>query len=222
MISAVFGFGTALIVLAIGAHILPVKETIVLATVMFCAASLIKSWVYFQDIDWRTTAIVTVGCLPFTYLGGTLLFETPPELIRQILGVMILIYVALTSLITLPSFSVKTPTLVIGSAIYGFVSGFIGSGNLIKVILFRELNFAKESFVGIMAATAILVNFVKLATYYKSGLLTPKLYFPSIFLVLGTLLTVLLGKYCLQKFSAKHFGISINVILVASAFALLF
>ena len=226
-LSAIFGFGTALIILAIGPHILPVKETIVLGTIMFAASTVGKSWLFFRYIDWKVAGIVAIGSLPFAYLGAALLSEAPTSLIRQLLGVMILIYVGLTSLNVLSGigaggFVVGTRTLVFGSAVYGFISGLLGSGNLVKVILFRELKFDKEAFVGIMATTAVLSNFVKLSAYYQTGLLSPQLIVPSFFLVTGSLFVAFLGKRYLGKISAEQFELGIKVILVVSALGLFF
>jgi len=61
MASAVFGFGTALIV--IGSHVLPIKEIIVLTTVLFIASTLTKSIVYGKHIDWKQTSIMSLESL---------------------------------------------------------------------------------------------------------------------------------------------------------------
>ena len=53
LISAVSGFGTALIFLAIGSYLLPVKEAIALSTVLFLASTLTKSFVFGRHIDWK-------------------------------------------------------------------------------------------------------------------------------------------------------------------------
>ena len=53
IISAVFGFGTALIVLAVGSHIIPVKDAIALGTVLFTASTVLKTVLFGKHIDWR-------------------------------------------------------------------------------------------------------------------------------------------------------------------------
>ncbi len=222
LISAVFGFGTALVLLAVGAYILPVKQVIVLATIMFTASNLTKTCIYVRQIDWKVAGIVGLGCLPFAYLGAELLSVAPTGLIRRLLGLMIIAYIILTSYKFLPRFKVGYVTLTLGAGLYGFLSGLLGSGNLIKVILFKELKIEKESFVGVMAATAILVNVIKSFSYFNNGLFTAEMIIPSIGLVMGAFIMVFMGRYYLTRMSSRHFEIGVKFILLVSAIGLLF
>ncbi len=56
LVSAVLGLGTALLLLSVGALVLPIKESIALATVLFLAAGITKSLLFRGTIDWRTAA----------------------------------------------------------------------------------------------------------------------------------------------------------------------
>ena len=114
-----------------------------------------------------------------------------------------------------------TVGLIGGSAAYGFVSGLLGSGNLIKVIIFREMHITKHAFVGTMAATSLLSNTAKLGAYGASDLLSIDLITPIIGLVLGSITAVFIGRRILHDVSAAHFEKGIQVLLAVSAFALL-
>lgn len=221
IVSAVFGFGTALIVLAVGSHILPVKEAIVLGTVLFAASTVFKTVLFGKHVDWKVAGTMAVASLPFAYLGASLLFEVPAELLRRLLGAMILLYIALTVFKMIPRFKIGTTGLIGGSAAYGFVSGLLGSGNLIKAIIFREMNITKQAFVGAMAATSVLSNAAKISAYSASGLLSANQTAPIIGLVLGAITAVLIGRKILHIVSVAHFEKGIQVVLAVSAIALL-
>lgn len=221
IVSAVFGFGTALIVLAVGSHILPVKEAIVLGTVLFAASTIFKTVLFGKHIDWKIAGTMAFASLPFAYLGASLLFNVPAELLRRLLGAMILLYVVLTVFKLIPRFKIGTPGLICGSAAYGFVSGLLGSGNLIKAIIFREMNITKQAFVGAMAATSVLSNAAKISAYSASGLLSSNQTAPIVGLVLGAIAAVLIGQKILHMVSAAHFEKGIQVVLAVSAIALL-
>lgn len=221
LISSVFGFGTALVVLAIGAHILPIKEAIALATVLFAVSTITKTLLFNRYINWKIVGIMSVSSLPFAYLGAVFLGELQPERLKQLLGLMLLLYIALSRLNKLPSFNVGTSTLIMGSAAYGFVSGLLGSGNIIKVVIFREIKIEKQAFVGAMAATSVLANLAKLSAYTQINLLTKDLYFPIIGLSIASFLAALTGKYLLKKLSSSQFSTGVQVILAMSAVALL-
>jgi uncharacterized membrane protein YfcA len=221
MISAIFGFGTALILLAIGAHILPVQETIALATVLFAASTITKSFLFARHIDWKLAAIMAFASLPFAYFGASLVADAPGELIRRLLGAMILIYVLLTSFDLLPRFRIAMPGLVAGSSLYGFISGLLGSGNVVKAILFREMNITKHAFVGVMAATSVLSNVAKLIAYSRSDLLMPVHLWPSVALVAAAIAASFAGRRLLHHFTETHFELGLKILLAVAAIGLL-
>lgn len=219
--SAVFGFGTALLVLAVGAHILPVKETIALATVLFTASTVTKTFLFSRSIDWKMVAIMALASVPFAYLGADLLVDLPTDVARKALAVMVLLYLFLSVVDRLPRISIGTKGLVVGSALYGFVSGLLGSGNLIKVILFREMKVSKEAFVGAMAASAILNNAVKLISYSANGLLTADMAVPAAALVASGVIAAFVGKVILKRLEVRVFEVGVQLLLAVAAITLL-
>lgn len=221
LVSAVFGFGTALLVISVGAHVLPVKEAIVLGSVLFAASTVTKTIVYRQHIDWKVVGVIAVACVPFSYVGSLALSVVAADGVQRAFGAMVLLYVLLTNTNLMPRFRVKTPGLMAGSAIYGFVSGFLGSGNLIKVIMFREMAITKEAFVGAMAATAVMSNLVKLMGYWQGQLLWLDMIYPALGLTVSAVVSVFLGKFVLRKISPQVFETGVKVILCVAAAALL-
>ena len=221
IVSAVFGFGTALIVLAVGSHILPVKEAIVLGTVLFTTSTVLKTVLFSKHINWKLAGFMSVASLPFAFAGASLLSEVPVDVLSRLLGAMILSYIALTVFKLTPEINIGTVGLIGGAAAYGFVSGLLGSGNLIKVIIFRKMHITKHAFVGTMAATSLLSNVAKLGAYGACDLLSMDLITPIVGLVLGSVTAVFIGRRILHDVSTAHFEKGIQVLLVVSAFALL-
>nr|WP_319388267.1 sulfite exporter TauE/SafE family protein [uncultured Cohaesibacter sp.] len=220
--SAVFGFGTALFFLAIGSHLLDVKDTIVLATVLFAASTITKSILYGRHVDWRIVGVMAVSCLPFAYGGSLLLAHVPGDLVKRLLGSMVLCYVILKHIGRLPAVRIGWRGLVVGSALYGFVSGLVGSGNLIKVIMFREMQISRQAFVGAMAATSVMSNLAKLSGYWQSGLLTADMSEPAAALVVSAIAAALLGRFVLNRISADSFETGLQILMVIAALALIF
>jgi len=219
--SAVFGFGNALLLLALGSHILPVKETIALATVLVVASTVPKTFLFGKHIDWKVVAIMSAACLPFAYLGAQLLAIAPAEHIKRLLGATIIIYLVSRITNRLPSYKIGTVGLVAGSALYGFVSGLLGSGNLIKVVMFREMHITKEAFVGAMAATSVMSNFAKIFSYTQSGLLHTGLMWPALALVASAVVAAFVGRAVLHKIDIKTFETGVSLLLGIAAVALM-
>ncbi|MEM7294374.1 MAG: TSUP family transporter, partial [Pseudomonadota bacterium] len=83
LVSAVFGIGTALLLLSLGALVLPVQHVIALSTVLFLAAGLTKSLLFRRSIDWALVAWVTIGSIPLAYVGGALVDDASPDFLRK-------------------------------------------------------------------------------------------------------------------------------------------
>jgi uncharacterized membrane protein YfcA len=221
LISAVFGFGTALLVLAIGSHILPVKETIALATVLFAASTITKTIVFGKHIDWRVAGYMALVSLPFAFAGASLMVHMPTDVLKRSLGAMIMLYIIFTRCKYIPAVKIGTIGLIVGSASYGFVSGLLGSGSIIKAVIFREMSISKEAFVGVMAATSVLSNLAKLTAYTKSDLLGRELAVEIVGLVTAAMLAVFIGRRILRGMNAFQFEAGLQVILFISAVGLL-
>jgi uncharacterized membrane protein YfcA len=221
IVSSVFGFGTALIVLAIGPYLLPVKQTIALATVLFVASTATKTALFRNHMDWKVVGTMAVASLPFSYFGASLVVDLPADLLKRLLGGMILVYLLLSVFKRFPKFRIGTSGLLVGSAAYGFVSGLLGSGNLIKAIMFREMNITREVFVGVMAATSVLSNVAKLVAYTRAELLHAGLAWPMLGLVCGAVIVAIVGRRLLGKLNASQFEKGFQLVLAVSATGLL-
>ncbi|GAB4227052.1 MAG: hypothetical protein Kow0032_05590 [Methyloligellaceae bacterium] len=221
LISAILGFGTALVLLSLGAFLLPIQECIALATVSFAVATLTKSLLFRAAIDWRMAGVMALVSLPFAWAGATLVPQAPAELLRKLLGGMILAYLVVASLPGRPGWRVGWGGLVAGSAAYGFISGLLGSGNAVKAVLFREMAFSKEAFVGAMAATSVLSNLAKLAAYAQADLLTRAHLVPAAALAVSTVVAVIAGRFVLLRMGEEHFDAGLRVLLAVAGIGLL-
>ena len=219
--SAVVGFGSAMLVLALGPYILPVKEVIVLSAVLFTASTLSKSILFAREIDWKMVGKISIFSFPFAYLGGSLVGEVPIALLQRLLGGMIIVYVLLNLFSQGHQLKNTTKTLLLGATTYGFVSGLLGSGNLMKAIFFNEMNLSKETFIGTMAATSVFANFAKLSAYYQSGLIDGDALLPGLGLVAVAILAVIIGRSLVRRVTVRQFGIGVQAVLVLSALGLI-
>jgi uncharacterized membrane protein YfcA len=196
IISAVFGFGSALIIIPFSTFFLPIKEAIALLTIFFIAGNLSRVVFFWKHIDWKTTKLIWLGNIPMVYIGASLMLKAPSEILKVILGFIILVFVVnerfkFTKHIKLNDFGI-----VAAGGLYGFFAGIIGTGSAIKAALLTHMRLTKERFIGTMAATAIVANLIKITVYSQSELLSQN----DIPLALGLVLCAILGAY-----TGKHF-----------------
>ena len=208
-----------MIVLAIGPHLIPVEEAIALAAVLFAASTITKTILFREHMDWKIVGIMALASVPFAYAGGLLLSQMDPVLTRRLLGLMILLYLA-TSIFKPPSIRMGLPGIAVGSAAYGFVSGLLGSGSVIKVVMLRELKITREAFVGAMAATSVLASGAKIVAYGQSGLLKAELWLTMLGLTVVAVIAAMVGRRYLSKLSLSGFDLGVRVLLAVAALAL--
>lgn len=220
VISAVFGLGTALLLITLGSYILPIRETIALATVMFTAGTLARTLLYRKHIDWRLTMTITAFSVPCASLGALALATAPTDLLKISLGIMALIYVVMALSGWQPNVRVGPVALMFGSAIYGFVSGLLGTGNVIKAVVFDHMGLRKEAFVGLMAATSVVANVAKIGFYASSGLITPTHILPGIGLVGCALVGTFAGRILLKRVAPEHFRVGFLFVLAVVSLGL--
>jgi uncharacterized membrane protein YfcA len=219
--SAVFGIGTALLLLGIGAYILPVRETIVLVTVLLTATTISKTFVFREFINWRLVGMLSICSLPFAYFGASLVSVAPTELLRKAMGVMVLVYVLLEVTNWRPTFKINRVGMFAGSGLYGFLSGVLGSGNVVIIMMLRQMGYEKEALVGAMAGTTILANVVKLTAYTQSGLLTPRHTPVIVALIAVAVIIAFVGRSILKRMSTQAFQRGFIVMLALVGIGLL-
>lgn len=163
---------------------------------------------------------MSLGSLPFAYLGAELLVETPPVVAKRLLGLMVLLYLFLDLIKRVPAVRLGTIGIIASSGLYGFLSGLLGSGNIVKVVLLREMKMTKEAFVGVMAASSVLANIVKLISYGTTGLMTSEMLLPAFALILCAIFMAFIGRIVLGKIETHIFEVGLKILLGVAAFAL--
>lgn len=221
-VSSVFGLGGAPLLLTFGALVLPIRETIGLATIMFTASSIAKAILYHGDLDWRLCAIFTVGSVPFAIVGAHLMVVTSPELLQRLLAAVVVAYVVSDTFgrVSLPQ--PRTPIWFVSAAVYGFLSGLIGTGQVVKVILLSAARLRKQAFVGTMAATGLISNIAQMSTYIRAEILTDRHVGIGVVLCLAAVAAALMGRLVLRELQVEAFERGARFVLIIAAVALWF
>jgi uncharacterized membrane protein YfcA len=222
IISATFGFGSAIILIPFSSFLLPIKKAIAIVTIFFIAGNLSKIIIFRKHIDWKTTFLIWVGAVPMVFIGAYLMVIAPSEIIKKVLGIIILLYV-INDYFNLTK-HIKLNKIAIAGAggAYGFFAGIIGTGSAIKAALLTHLGLRKERFIAVMATSAILLNIIKTVIYSKFALISHT----DIPLIIGLILCAFGGAYVgrnlVKKINPDTFKKIILIILVIVSIKLLF
>jgi uncharacterized protein len=222
IISATFGFGSALILIPFSSFLLPIKEAIAIITIFFIASNLAKIIIFRKHIDWKMIFLIWAGAVPMVLIGAYLMVYTPSNIIKKVLGVIIILYVVNDYFNLTKRVKLNKIGIACAGGGYGFFAGIIGTGSAIKAALLTHLGLRKEKFIAIMATSAILINVIKTIIYSKFNLVSQT----DIPLIVGLIICAFSGAYVgrnlVKKIHPDMFKKVILTILIIVAIKLLF
>ena len=221
-LSAIAGFGGALILIPMVSFFIDFKLAVGVLTFYFLANKIFQIYFYRRSIDWKTAGWVWLGAVPAVIVGALFLVSLPTELLKRLLGILILFYILNAVYKLINDFKPgKVSTPVIG-AIYGFFSGVVGVGDPIKAALLLQLGLVKERFVATMAIIAILLNLIKAIVYSSFALVSADDVQLIIFLIIVSLLGTYLGKQFLNRLKPEVFKKIVLGLLLVVGLQLIF
>ena len=221
IISGVVGFGAGLILISFGALFFDIKETIYLANIYFIGLTLSRCALYYKNIDYKVAGLTLALGVPMILLGATLFVETQSRLISTIFGICVLLYIVSLKFTFWRNFVIRPSHIVIGGGAWGFLSGFIGDGNLAKAIVFDQIRMPKETFVGTIAVTSLTANIIKLVIYQKLEISTEINFVLIAILLLVACVGTLISGQILRRMPVAYFRPLMLLMLASIAIKLL-
>lgn len=222
IVSATFGFGSAIILIPFSSFLLPIKKAIAIVTIYFIASNLSKIIIFRKHIRWKIIFLIWAGAVPMVFIGAYLMAVAPSAMIEKALGIIILLYVVNDYFGLTEDVELNRAAIAGTGGAYGFLTGIIGTGSAIKAALLTHLGIRKEKFIAVMATSAILLNVIKTAVYSKFSLVSQS----DFILVAGLIFCAFGGAYVgrnlVKKLHPETFRKIILAILVVVSVKLLF
>ncbi len=222
LVSSTVGFGGAMFLIPLSTFFIPIKNAIAISTLFFLADSCVKVIIYRKKIDWKITGWMLLGGLPFLLLGAFLMVVAPELLLRRLLGVVVLVYVINSIFNLTKNVKLKGWLIALISTAYGFFSGIIGTGGVIKAAMLHHVGLKKERFVGTFAVSAFIFLTIKAVIYSRFELVT-KAHIPILIpLIIIGVTGPFVGRRILRKVKGKTFKKAILIMLALVAINLIF
>ncbi len=226
ILSGCFGFGAALVLIVAGTVILPPAQIVALSTLRFVANNVALYLHSKGSTDWVLARTILVAGIPSAIVGALLLSYTSAALMKLILGALAVLYfvsAVLTKSGKTDADERSSNTKVVLSGVgYGFFSGLVGTGNVIKAALFDNIGLTHATFVSTMAVTSLGVNATKLFVYFQSRLFSVSDLPFIVAMIVGSLSGLSVGILLRGKLSAERFRSLVRVIILLLGFLLLY
>ncbi len=225
VLSAITGFGGAVIVLPVLVAVFGVRDAIPILTIAQIVGNTSRSWFNRKEISYSVVWWFTLGSVPAGVLGGLLFASAPLAALHRLLGVIFLLIVVYRHW---PSRKDKsgqhaamkvwwfTPVGAIGT----LLSALVGSIGPLMAPFFLAFGVTKGAYIGTEALAATIMHLTKTAAYGGANLLS--VMSVGVGLMLGTVMVVgsYLGKQAVDRVSERAFVgiIEVTLVVVGSYF----
>ena len=211
IVGTMAGFGSSTIFLPVALLFFDFRTALILVAIFHMSGNIGRIAFFRHGFDKGMLLRFGVPSVIFTIIGALLVDYVPQHLLKLILGLFLIIYVALS--ISHPGLAVQ-PTgrnTLLGGSISGFFAGLIGTGGALRGSFLTSYGLEKSVYISTAAAISLAVDMSRIPVYLASGYLPQEYYhfIPLLFLV--AIAGSLIGKRIVSKVPQEKFRIFVLV-----------
>ncbi len=222
MVRSTFGFGNALVAMPLLVLVIGVKEATPLIALVGLIVSLIMLFREWREFIWKDTLVLLISSLAGLPLGLLMLTAFPENIVRTILGV-ILIGFGLYNLLGIQLPVLENPALAVP---FGFLAGILGgayNANGPPVVIYGMMRgWKKEAFRASLQGFFFVSSLMIVAGHVISGLWSGQILKEFLFSLPGVILAIFLGEMIAKKITQENFNRVIYFFIVLMGLAMFF
>lgn len=208
------GFGTSTIMIPILLFFIPLPQTLLLVGVIHWFGDIWRMLFFKKGFRWKLILTFGIAGIVTSYLGASIIFSVPEQILSQILGVFLLSYVLF--LLFKPKFKIPktSATAISGGMLSGFFAGIFGIGGAIRGVFLSAFNLPKAVYISTAGAIAFFIDSTRIVTYVLNNVVLERqflwgflLFIPASFLGAGV------AKKLVDRIPQKKFRAVIAIFL---------
>jgi uncharacterized membrane protein YfcA len=215
IISAIVGFGGAILLLPLLTYSMGIKAAVPLLTIAQIFGNASRVWFGRKELAWRPIIKFLISAIPFVVIGSILFSFVDGNIIRIIAGILLMIIVIVKRIIK-ENLKINNAGMYFGGALTGIISGVAGSAGPLSALLFNALNLSKIAYIASEAFVALMMHIVKMILYKKYLEIGMDIIIYGIIIGLAMVLGSYMGKKLVEKIPGKYFQIIIEICLMLS------
>ena len=213
-IGTLTGFGTATIMVPILLLLYSLPETLLLSGVVHWFGNLWKISLFRGGLQWRLILLFGIPGLILTWIGASLVYVFPEEILRPTLGVILILYTIYIFLHQ--TFKIK-PTdriAIIGGAVSGFLCGIFGVGGAIRGAILSTFDLPKAVYIATAGSIGLIIDSGRIVRYLTEGTTISSIPVWSLpIFILASFLGALTAKQVIDHIPQQQFRLVIMVFL---------
>ncbi len=221
-VGATIGIGDAIILLPIVAAFMDLKQAVAVVAIALVFTNAVRTYAFRKDLHLKALGVSLTGSIFGSIVGAYSLAYLPSEVLKRIVGSLLVLYVASQTMKMGRDFRVGAGGLTLAALPAGYISGIMHTFGPITAPFLLAYGLTKESLVGTLGAIALSMMIPKIFIYSQIGLYDEKV------LIIGTIaafagaLGVMLGKFIVGRLNERTFRFSIMAFILISALNFLF
>lgn len=224
MLTASFGIGGGMLLLAVIAQAIPMKAIIPVHGAVQLGSNAGRMIVMFNNIVWSHFAWFAAGSLVGALVGGQLVISLPINLLQASLGVFILLTVWGPQIwhSSLFNNSANSKSLLIGGVASTFLTMFVGATGPLVLATIRLFKLNRLNLVATSAACLVLQHALKILIFGLLGFAYSPYFLLILLMICSGFIGTLIGRKLLIKADEQRFQAWLNIILSALALRLIY
>jgi uncharacterized membrane protein YfcA len=205
-LATVTGFGLSTVTIPWMIIFFPLHITLLFVGIIHAATDIWKILFFRHALRYKLILTFGIPGIAASYLGASLLFESPLVLLQRTLGLFFIAYVVL--LLLHPSLRMKPSVrnAVTGGAASGFLAGIFGIGGALRSLFLSAFDLPKAVYIATTGAIALAIDTTRITTYLTKGTrLEIELLLALIICIPTSLLGARAGKAIVDRIPQKHF-----------------
>ncbi len=219
-LQSIAGFSASLVSIPILLYAFPMQDTIAIMSIYFLIFSLVMITQHRKHINKEVVKELIFAATIGLAIGITLLKYSDPEILRIILGVLIMGYAVFA--VIKPSIKVNKKAGPIWGFIAGTVSGLYTAGAPIYVSYINSRLNRKKVIKSTIIGTLAITNFLRIPLLMYNQMITYDIMIKVLYALPFFALAVIIGHYAYKKMDEKIFRYVILGLIFLSGASLLF
>jgi uncharacterized membrane protein YfcA len=212
VIGTLAGFGISTIMIPVLLLILPLPQSLLLVGIIHWFNDIWKLLLFREGIKWELLLAFGLPGLITSFIGSSLSFKIPREILSRALGMFLIAYVLFIIFNRAFKLSQKLSVAISGGALTGFFAGIFGIGGEINAVALSAFNLEKAVYIATAGAISFVIDSTRIATYIKGGIgLEPTILWGFLIFIPASLVGAMIGKRGVEKIPQEKFR---NVVAV--------
>lgn len=200
------GFGTSTIMVPVLLLFYPLPDTLLLVGIIHWFGDIWKLLFFRKGIRWKLILGFGITGIVASFVGASLTFIAPKEILMRILGGFLVLYVVFLFFKSSFKLPQNNFTTIIGGSLSGFFAGLFGVGGAVRGMALTAFDLRKAVYIATAGAIALTVDTTRITTYLAGGSRLPEtLMWGLIAFIPCSLLGAWFAKKIVNKIPQKYF-----------------